>query len=351
MKTRLALAVAAATLVQANAATYLLLSQTNALAAGITNEAKAYADSLPTGSTNWVDSGTTNATLAGNSTQHNVTATNVVTGNAGVISLAYMRLADGSPLFWNNGPVLRNSGTSILDLLNNVESAYAQLRLGSAIITNSAAGTTPLTINHASGATAPGHIYSVGGTRKLEFGAAGELFIYNTYTDASNYERAGIGWIGNEFDILSKSMGSGAARHLKIGTVGATILAFVTANIQRWQVNASGHLIAVTDNTYDIGAAAATRPRSVFVAPSGGFGSSATNTTMVVSATGATNTLSVNTVLYVTAATGASLTDNAGTTEFSGVTIANFTPIRMQPGGKFVATGVTYATGTSSHAW
>jgi hypothetical protein len=38
------------------------------------------------------------------------------------------------------------------------------------------------------------------------------------------------------------------------------------SNNIRWQINSSGHLIAGIDNTYDIGASGATRPRNVFVA-------------------------------------------------------------------------------------
>lgn len=83
----------------------------------------------------------------------------------------------------------------------------------------------------------------------------------------------------------------------------------------------------------------------------GGVSSLSTDVTMTTSETGFTNTTTVVQVAYVTAATGASLNDNAGTTEFSGVTISSFTPIRIQVGGKFVATAVTYATGTSAHGW
>lgn len=81
-----------------------------------------------------------------------------------------------------------------------------------------------------------------------------------------------------------------------------------------------------------------------------GFASYATNATMTTTATGCTNGTVINQIIYVTAATGASLTDNAGTTEFSSVTITAFTPIRMQPNGKFVGTAITYAAGTASHA-
>jgi hypothetical protein len=98
------------------------------------------------------------------------------------------------------------------------------------------------------------------------------------------------------------------------------------------------------------GTLAASVTSNKVVRAAGGFSSLGVGT-VTTSATGATNTLTANIVLYVTAATGASLTDNAGTTEFSGVTIAAFTPVRLQPGGKFVGTAISYATGTASHAW
>lgn len=68
-------------------------------------------------------------------------------------------------------------------------------------------------------------------------------------------------------------------------------------------------------------------------------------------ATGWTNATTITHILWVTAATSAALLDNAGATEFSGVTIAAFTPIRIQPGGKFTGTSITYATGSGAHAW
>lgn len=47
---------------------------------------------------------------------------------------------------------------------------------------------------------------------------------------------------------------------------GADLLDFVTAGVNAWRLNASGHLLAVTDNTYDIGASGATRPRNLYLA-------------------------------------------------------------------------------------
>jgi hypothetical protein len=41
---------------------------------------------------------------------------------------------------------------------------------------------------------------------------------------------------------------------------------FCTAGTTRWSINSSGHLVAGVDNTYDIGASGATRPRSIYLA-------------------------------------------------------------------------------------
>ena len=81
--------------------------------------------------------------------------------------------------------------------------------------------------------------------------------VYNTFTDASNYERAEVHWVGNVFRVGTYAAGTGTGR----------TLTFLTSGVERWSINAStGHLLAVTDNTYDIGASGATRPRNIFAA-------------------------------------------------------------------------------------
>jgi hypothetical protein len=40
--------------------------------------------------------------------------------------------------------------------------------------------------------------------------------IYRTFTDASNYERANIGWVGSNFDITTEQAGTGAGRNIRI---------------------------------------------------------------------------------------------------------------------------------------
>ena len=53
--------------------------------------------------------------------------------------------------------------------------------------------------------------------------------------------------------------------NLGLRSSGNDILEIVTAGADRWQVNAAGHLLAVDDNTYDIGASGATRPRNAYL--------------------------------------------------------------------------------------
>lgn len=47
--------------------------------------------------------------------------------------------------------------------------------------------------------------------------------------------------------------------------VGTNILGFATNSIGRWQIDASGNFLAVTDNSFDIGASGATRPRDLYL--------------------------------------------------------------------------------------
>lgn len=84
------------------------------------------------------------------------------------------------------------------------------------------------------------------------------LRIYGPYTDASNYERLSIsrsGGTGN-YQIWTEKAGTGSARSLVLGANGTG----------SWSITSNGgHLFALTDNAFDIGAAGATRPRNLFV--------------------------------------------------------------------------------------
>lgn len=76
--------------------------------------------------------------------------------------------------------------------------------------------------------------------------------VYNTFTDASNYERGQFSWSSSILKIGTDASGTGSARAVEL-TIGGT---------SDWRWTTSGHYVAVTDNTFDIGASGATRPRT-----------------------------------------------------------------------------------------
>jgi hypothetical protein len=94
-------------------------------------------------------------------------------------------------------------------------------------------------------------------TLALRNGANANTFrIYSTYTDASNYERLALTYSGGNFQLMANAAGTGSNRSLAFGTAGT----------ERWFISgASGHYLAGADNTYDIGASGANRPRIIYV--------------------------------------------------------------------------------------
>jgi hypothetical protein len=104
-------------------------------------------------------------------------------------------------------------------------------------------------------------------TLALRNGTTAQTFnVYNTFTDASNYERLAVRFASNIARIFTEQAGTGLQRRLEIGTSGAENVYFYTNNTARWFMNFDGHFLAASDNTFDIGASGATRPRNVFVA-------------------------------------------------------------------------------------
>lgn len=82
--------------------------------------------------------------------------------------------------------------------------------------------------------------------------------VYNTFTDASNYEVGVLQWSGNVLQVGTDKAGSGSSR--------ATT--FLLGGTAVWSINTSGNLVGGSDNTRDIGAAGATRPRNIYVGSS-----------------------------------------------------------------------------------
>lgn len=75
-------------------------------------------------------------------------------------------------------------------------------------------------------------------------GANAQAFnYYNTFTDASNYERGYTSWSGNLFRVGVSASGTGTQRPLSLETSGTS----------RWQVSTGGTLAPAADATTDLG--------------------------------------------------------------------------------------------------
>lgn len=93
-------------------------------------------------------------------------------------------------------------------------------------------------------------------------GTNAQIFnLYNTFTDASNYERLSLEWFSNDLYIHTNNAGSGSSRNILIRASGDLHLS--SQGGDNWKI-VSGNFLAVTDNTYDIGAAGGNRPRNIF---------------------------------------------------------------------------------------
>lgn len=83
--------------------------------------------------------------------------------------------------------------------------------------------------------------------------AAQTTRLYGTFTDSSNYERFTTTYDGTRYVIGSENAGTGSARAVRIRTGGT----------DRWEfTSGNGNMQAVSDNSNDIGASAASRPRT-----------------------------------------------------------------------------------------
>lgn len=98
--------------------------------------------------------------------------------------------------------------------------------------------------------------------------------IYNTFTDAGNYERLFIRFSGGTLQIGQEGAGTGLSRAVQIVQAGN-----VGLEVNGTNVLFSRHWLAGLDNAYDIGAVGANRPKDYFGAGNivaGGTISSAT---------------------------------------------------------------------------
>lgn len=83
-------------------------------------------------------------------------------------------------------------------------------------------------------------------------GATGQSFyVYNTFTDSSNYERAAIAWSSNDLIIGTQAAGTGSASR-QTHIYGQGQIRFLTGSTPglRWAIDATGNLIGQVAGTY-----------------------------------------------------------------------------------------------------
>jgi hypothetical protein len=106
--------------------------------------------------------------------------------------------------------------------------------------------------------------------------------LHNTYTSSVNNEILNVGWgfgglSANQAGIVTdQGSGGGSARPLYIGTRGNSSTNFLNNGSTRASINSAAFTVSVplifsADNTQDIGASGATRPRSIYVGTNGVF--------------------------------------------------------------------------------
>jgi hypothetical protein len=81
--------------------------------------------------------------------------------------------------------------------------------------------------------------------------------IYNTFTDVNNYERAGMGWNANEFQITTAGLGTGSNTRTISLLAGASSTIAVKMGVSGtfWQINTGSNLPLTpnADNIFDFG--------------------------------------------------------------------------------------------------
>jgi hypothetical protein len=125
--------------------------------------------------------------------------------------------------------------------------------------------------------------------------------VYNTYTDGSNYERALLQWDSNVFLVGTHNAGTGSSRVLRLGSTSD--IEVQPGYVAAWKFTSAGNLICPSDNTYDIGASGATRPRNLHL---GGY---IAGSVQSLTGAGAINLTTHTTALTTTGADALTLAD------------------------------------------
>lgn len=127
-------------------------------------------------------------------------------------------------------------------------------------------------------------------TLALRNGVNAQTFnVYNTFTDASNYERLSLAQTASEWRIDSQAAGTGTARAVSIYQGGVQVFQFSTGGSYF-----KSNLNAATDNAFDIGANGSNRPRSLYLGTNATIGGQIIVSGIASDATHTDNTVCVD---------------------------------------------------------
>lgn len=131
--------------------------------------------------------------------------------------------------------------------------------------------------------------------------------LYNTWTDATHNEGGGLTWSGDTM-YLRTFKGAAGGVYQSMGIVAPTITFFLKASpTAAWSMDVNGNFVCPTDNTFDIGASGATRPRT------GYFGTSVIVPAIALGATSAALKVGTHSAIGAETVTGfITIKDSAG---------------------------------------
>ena len=145
-----------------------------------------------------------------------------------------------------------------------------------------------------------------GGTRNFYMTSAGTT-IMRVHSTVANTGQARFDWTTpapNGYVIAGLYEQSGAGPYFQISSGSGVVdgiydlptHVFRISGTERWRVSTGGHFLAGTDNTSDIGASGATRPRNTYVANSVVVGANVTvNTSAILIGNSSVNTIATST--------------------------------------------------------
>jgi len=256
--------------------------------------------------------------------------------------------------FWPSPQYLTNAGNTISGngaRLTNLNGSGLSVLLA----TNVPAGigiTNPIIF----GANTNSLVTSGAGATNVTFGAAGQNGYTNGILTAAGQEFNVTHSGTNSFDVLVNATNSGTLNVAGATTVGGSFTAtsgtLTTPGSDTFiagTFNMNGHAIqniaSLSGNSANIPFLNAADLRSganiSSLVVTNGTSTYSISTTLVSSSTKISNSSGVDMKVYLTAATGLSYTNSAGTLVFSGQTVAALTPFVLQPKEQLVGTAIT----------